>query len=110
MVLDLLIRGRSQGKASLDDVMRAMYDEFYLKSSNNSYYLHGRGYQPEDLERVASRVAGTIFRVLQTSRLRYGDSTLRRSVSICGLAGHQKPMKSRLMRACPCSSITLALP
>ncbi|HEY5444628.1 MAG TPA: PDZ domain-containing protein, partial [Pyrinomonadaceae bacterium] len=58
MVLDLLIRGRSKGKVSLDDVMRAMYDEFYLKSSNNSYYLHGRGYQPEDLERVASRVAG----------------------------------------------------
>ena len=58
MVLDLLVRGRSQGKASLDDVMRAMYDEFYVKSSNNSYYLHGRGYQPEDLERVASKIAG----------------------------------------------------
>jgi predicted metalloprotease with PDZ domain len=59
MVLDLMIRGRSSGKVSLDDVMRAMYDEFYVKSSNNSYYLHGRGYQPEDLERVASRVSGT---------------------------------------------------
>lgn len=61
MVLDLLVRGRSNGKHSLDDVMRAMYDEFYLQSSNNSYYLRGRGYQPEDLERVASRVAGLDF-------------------------------------------------
>src|SRR6266436_1848181 len=58
MVLDLLIRGKTHGKATLDDVMRRMYEEFYLKSSNNSYYLRGRGYTPEDLERVASSVAG----------------------------------------------------
>jgi predicted metalloprotease with PDZ domain len=58
MVLDLIIRGRTNGKASLDDVMRRMYDEFYLKSSNASYYLRGRGYAPEDFQRVASDVAG----------------------------------------------------
>jgi len=58
MVLDLLIRGKTQGKASLDDLMRRMYEDFYLKSSNNSYYLRGRGYTPEDVERVASEVAG----------------------------------------------------
>src|SRR4029079_10400458 len=62
MVLDLLIRGRSDGKHSLDDVMREMYDEFYVKSPNNSYYLHGRGYQPEDLQRGASQVAGVDFK------------------------------------------------
>jgi len=61
MVLDLLVRGHTGGKRSLDDVMRAMYDEFYLKSPNNSYYLRGRGYQPEDLQRVASQVAGFDF-------------------------------------------------
>jgi predicted metalloprotease with PDZ domain len=61
MVLDLLIRGRSNGKHSLDDVMRAMYEEFYLKSSNNSYYLRGRGYQPEDLQRITSQIAGIDF-------------------------------------------------
>jgi predicted metalloprotease with PDZ domain len=54
----LLLRGRSKGKSSLDDVMRAMYAEFYLKSPNSSYYLRGRGYQPEDLERVASLESG----------------------------------------------------
>jgi predicted metalloprotease with PDZ domain len=58
MVLDLLVRGRTKGKASLDEVMRQMYEEFYLKSASNSYYLRGRGYQPEDLQRVASRVTG----------------------------------------------------
>src|SRR5690242_3535696 len=61
MVMDLLIRGRTKGKSSLDDVMRAMYDEFYLKSPNSSYYLRGRGYQTEDLERVASRRTGVDF-------------------------------------------------
>ena len=34
--------------------MRRMYDEFYLKSPNATYYLRGRGYATEDFERVAS--------------------------------------------------------
>lgn len=58
MVLDLLVRGRTKGKSSLDDVMRSMYEEFYLKSSNNSYYLRGRGYTTEDVQRIASEMAG----------------------------------------------------
>jgi predicted metalloprotease with PDZ domain len=58
MVLDLMIRGRTHGKSSLDDVMRRMYDEFYLKSPNATYYLRGRGYVSEDFQRVASEVAG----------------------------------------------------
>ena len=58
LVLDLIIRGKSGSKASLDDVMRRMYEEFYLKSSKSSYYLRGRGYTDQDLERVASEVAG----------------------------------------------------
>ena len=59
VVLDLLIRGRTNGKASLDDVMRRMYQEFYLQSPNASYYLRGRGYLNEDFERVTSQVAGS---------------------------------------------------
>jgi predicted metalloprotease with PDZ domain len=58
LVLDLMIRGRSEGKASLDDVMRRMYDDYYLKSPNATYYLRGRGYTNEDFQRVASEVAG----------------------------------------------------
>src|SRR5215217_5780627 len=61
MVMDLLVRGRSKGKSSLDDVMRAMYEEFYLKSPNSSYYLRGRGYQPEDLERMVASRSGADF-------------------------------------------------
>jgi predicted metalloprotease with PDZ domain len=61
LVMDLLVRGRTKGKTSLDDVMRDMYEEFYLKSPNDSYYLRGRGYQTEDLERVASRRAAFDF-------------------------------------------------
>jgi predicted metalloprotease with PDZ domain len=61
MVLDLLIRGRTNGKLSLDDVMRRMYDEFYVKSPNSSYYLRGRGYQAEDVERVITEMAGPEF-------------------------------------------------
>jgi predicted metalloprotease with PDZ domain len=41
--------------------MRAMYEEFYVKSPNSSYYLRGRGYQTEDLERVASQRSGVDF-------------------------------------------------
>jgi len=61
MVMDLLVRGRTKGRTSLDDVMRRMYDEFYLNSPNSSYYLRGRGYHTEDLERVVSQVSGTDF-------------------------------------------------
>jgi len=58
IVLDLLIRGKTRGKASLDDVMRRMYEEFYLQGPNATYYLRGRGYALEDFAHVASEVAG----------------------------------------------------
>ena len=61
MVMDLLVRGRTKGKTSLDDVMREMYQEFYLNSPNSSYYLRGRGYKTEDLERIVSRRSGVDF-------------------------------------------------
>src|SRR5213078_2683112 len=47
-----MIRKRTNGKLSLDDVMRAMYDEFYLKSPKATYYLRGRGYTNEEFARV----------------------------------------------------------
>jgi predicted metalloprotease with PDZ domain len=59
LVLDLLIRGKTRGRASLDDVMRRMYEEFYVRSPNATYYLRGRGYTGADFERAASEVAGT---------------------------------------------------
>jgi predicted metalloprotease with PDZ domain len=56
--LDLLIRGRSKGRASLDDVMRRAYEGFYLKAASDSYYLKGRGYTVDEFQRLASEVAG----------------------------------------------------
>ena len=58
IVLDLLIRAKTGGRASLDDVMRRMYEEFYLRSPAATYYLRGRGYTGADFERVVSQVAG----------------------------------------------------
>jgi predicted metalloprotease with PDZ domain len=58
LTLDLLIRRKTAGRASLDDVLRRMYEEFYLKSQKATYYLRGRGYTSEDFERMASEVAG----------------------------------------------------
>lgn len=58
LVLDLLIRGRTKGRASLDDVLRKMYEEFYVKSPKATYYLRGRGYTSEDFQRVTTEVAG----------------------------------------------------
>jgi predicted metalloprotease with PDZ domain len=58
LVLDLVIRGRTRGRASLDDVMRRAYEEFYLKGPKESYYLRGRGYTNEEFARLASEVAG----------------------------------------------------
>jgi predicted metalloprotease with PDZ domain len=58
LVLDLTIRERSGGRRSLDDVFKQMYDEFYVKAPNATYYLKGRGYTQEDFVRVLSSVAG----------------------------------------------------
>lgn len=58
LALDLLIRRKTGGHASLDDVLRRMYEEFYLKSPQATYYLRGRGYTSEEFERAASAVAG----------------------------------------------------
>ncbi|WP_060635723.1 M61 family metallopeptidase [Pyrinomonas methylaliphatogenes] len=48
-LLDLEIRRRSDGRRSLDDVMRYLYAEFYRK---------GRNYTPEDFARACELMAG----------------------------------------------------
>ena len=52
MLLDLEIRGATDNRKSLDDVMRALYQEYHLK---------GRGYTNEDLAAVVARTAGRSF-------------------------------------------------
>jgi predicted metalloprotease with PDZ domain len=58
VALDLLIRGRTNGRSSLEEVMRRAYEHFYLNSPTATYYLRGRGYETEELMRYASEVAG----------------------------------------------------
>jgi len=52
LALDLTVRQRSGGKASLDDVMRTMYERFPLS---------GGGYTPDDLLHVINEVSGSDF-------------------------------------------------
>ncbi|MDQ3819192.1 MAG: PDZ domain-containing protein [Acidobacteriota bacterium] len=59
LVLDLLLRGRTRGRVSLDDVMRRAYEELYLKSPAATYYLRGRGYTSEEFERITTDAART---------------------------------------------------
>jgi predicted metalloprotease with PDZ domain len=49
MLLDLEIRGRSNGARSLDDVMRGLYEDFYRKNRN---------FTSQDFQRAAERAAG----------------------------------------------------
>ncbi|MDQ3806235.1 MAG: hypothetical protein M3416_20700, partial [Acidobacteriota bacterium] len=58
LALDLLIRGRTRGRSSLDEVMRRAYRKFYLESPNDSYYLRGRGYTLEEFFALAGEVTG----------------------------------------------------
>lgn len=49
MLIDLKIREASKGTKSLDDVMRALYNDFYKK---------GKNYTPADYQRLAEAAAG----------------------------------------------------
>lgn len=57
LALDLMIRARSNGAKSLDDVARLLRDRTW-NAPNESYYLRGRGYTEADVERAASDVYG----------------------------------------------------
>lgn len=48
-LLDIVIRTSSNGARSLDDVMRALYNDFYKR---------GRNYTPQDFQRAAETAAG----------------------------------------------------
>jgi predicted metalloprotease with PDZ domain len=61
LALDLLIRGRTRGRSSLDEVMRRAYRKFYLESPNDSYYLRGRAYTLEEFFAHVNEVTGLDF-------------------------------------------------
>ncbi len=57
LALDLMIRGGSNGARSLDDVLRALKRRAW-DAPRATYYLEGRGYTEDDVERAATEVAG----------------------------------------------------
>ena len=61
LLLDLKIRARTAGRKSLDDVMVTMYRKFY-DAAPESYYLHGRGYEDDDLLDAVNEVSGADFK------------------------------------------------
>jgi predicted metalloprotease with PDZ domain len=60
MLLDLEIRTRTQGRKSLLDVMRLMYQQFY-QAPGTSYYGPGRGFEEEDIVEALNSVTGSDF-------------------------------------------------
>ena len=57
LYLDLFIRGHTNNRKSLDDAFRLLRDRTW-DAPNASYYLQGRGYTEDDVERAASDAAG----------------------------------------------------
>jgi predicted metalloprotease with PDZ domain len=57
LYLDLYIRDKSANRRSLDHVFNALKRRTW-SAPNASYYLQGRGYTEQDVERAASEVAG----------------------------------------------------
>ena len=61
LYLDLLIRSRTSNARSLDDAFRNLR-RLSWEQPNASYYLQGRGYTEDDVERAVSEAAGTDLR------------------------------------------------
>lgn len=57
LYLDLFIRGRTGNARSLDDAFRNLR-RLSWEQPNASYYLQGRGYTEDDVERAVSEAAG----------------------------------------------------
>lgn len=57
LYLDLFIREHTGNRKSLDDAFRLLRDRTW-KAPNASYYLQGRGYTEQDVERAVSDAAG----------------------------------------------------
>jgi predicted metalloprotease with PDZ domain len=59
-LLDLEIRSRTAGTKSLDNVLRLLKERTWDLPAT-SYYLQGRGYTEDDVERAVTDVAGSDF-------------------------------------------------
>ncbi|MFL6255677.1 MAG: M61 family metallopeptidase [Pyrinomonadaceae bacterium] len=97
IALDLFIRGRTKGRASLDDVMRRAYTKFYVESKADSYYLKGHAYTVEEFERLASETTGLDLSDF-FSRYVHGTETLpyEEALAYVGLRLTRTPEAARI--------------
>ncbi len=65
LLIDLEMRRRSENKANLDDVMRALYERFPLS---------GPGYTPEDLQKIVEELSGADFDDVFAKNVRGAES------------------------------------
>lgn len=77
-MLDMEIRRATQGAKSLDDVMRTMYHETYVRE--------GRGYSDEEFEAACRAIGGDELKAIFDSRVRgRGDVDYARYLGYAGL-------------------------
>ena len=60
LLLDLEIRERTNGRKSLDDLLRSMYQKFY-EAPPSTYYLPGKGYTEQDILATLNQISGKDF-------------------------------------------------
>jgi predicted metalloprotease with PDZ domain len=60
-MLNLEIQARTNNRKSLDDVMRKLYEDYYLHSPANNYYYKGQGYPYEAFLKTVNKVTGSDF-------------------------------------------------
>ena len=86
LCLDLLIRSRTRGRKSLDDVMRALWDR------------HGRtgsGVAEDEWERIAEEVSGVRLRAFFDRALRsHEELPVRQLLAEVGVEVHSRPAES----------------
>jgi predicted metalloprotease with PDZ domain len=96
VLLDLEIRARTDGRKSLDDVMRLMYQRFYGTPAA-TYYLPGRGYEESDILQAVNEVSGSDFtdffrRYVQgTDPLPYGEALAKAGLELKNSPADSEP-------------------
>jgi predicted metalloprotease with PDZ domain len=86
LCLDLLIRSRTRGRRSLDDVMRTLWDQ---------YGRTGLGVPEDGIEKLAARVAGIRLRAFFDKTLRSThDLPLKPLLSTMGIGMQLRPAQS----------------
>lgn len=92
LLLDLKIRQATKNRKSLDDVLRAMFQNYY-SGQQESYYLPGRGYFEQDFENMAEKISGLELDGFFDTALRSTKELDYSILNAAGLALERQPDK-----------------